>query len=78
MVSEGIKSEIPQLTVFDKCNKMTPTGMKAMPMMKKVGKTVPAVRTGCHDGNLKREQRKSINVKNKSMSSLKKKITFVA
>ena len=26
--------------------------MKATPMQKKAGKTVPAVRTGCHAGNL--------------------------
>ena len=29
-----------------------PMGMKAMPITKKVGRTVPAVRMGCHAGNL--------------------------
>jgi len=29
-----------------------PTGRKAIPMMKKVGRTVPAVRMGCQAGNL--------------------------
>jgi hypothetical protein len=29
-----------------------PTGRNAIPMMKKVGRTVPAVRIGCQAGNL--------------------------
>ena len=29
-----------------------PTGINAIPIMKNVGKTVPAVNTGCHAGNL--------------------------
>ena len=29
-----------------------PIGIKATPMMKNVGKTVPAVKMGCHAGNL--------------------------
>jgi hypothetical protein len=28
-----------------------PTGMNAMPITKNVGKTVPAVKIGCHAGN---------------------------
>jgi hypothetical protein len=32
---------------------MIPTGMNAIPIMKNVGKTVPAVRIGCHEGNLR-------------------------
>jgi hypothetical protein len=38
-------------TLLEKCSKPIPIGMKATPMMKKVGKTVPAVRMGCQAGN---------------------------
>jgi hypothetical protein len=42
------------LTPFEKCKSTIPTGMKAIPMMKNVGKTVPAVSTGCQLGNLEK------------------------
>lgn len=39
-------------TSSEKYNRAIPTGMKAMPITKKVGSTVPAVNIGCHAGNL--------------------------
>jgi hypothetical protein len=36
----------------EKNNNAAPTGMKATPITKKVGKTVPAVKTGCQLGSL--------------------------
>lgn len=39
------------LTLFEVTSKATPSGMKAMPMAKKAGRTVLAVRIGCQAGN---------------------------
>lgn len=41
-----------QHTSSEKYSKPMPTGRNAIPMMKKVGRTVPAVRIGCQAGNL--------------------------
>lgn len=38
------------LTLLEKYSKAIPTGINASPIMKKVGRTVPAVRTGCQAG----------------------------
>lgn len=39
------------LTLCEVTNNPIPIGMNAIPMKKKVGKTVPAVNIGCHAGN---------------------------
>lgn len=45
------KKYVILLTASEKYSRAIPTGMKAIPIMKKVGKTVPAVRTGCQAGS---------------------------
>lgn len=40
------------LTSSEKYNNPIPTGMKAIPITKKVGSTVPAVNIGCQAGSL--------------------------
>lgn len=40
------------LTSSEKCKSPIPIGIKAIPITKNVGKTVPAVSTGCQAGNL--------------------------
>lgn len=39
------------LTLFELINKPTPIGMNKIPMKKKDGRTVPAVKTGCQAGS---------------------------
>lgn len=39
------------LTLFDVMSKAIPRGMNAMPIAKKAGRTVPAVKIGCQAGN---------------------------
>lgn len=46
------QSKFAVLTVSEKYRRPMPTGMKAIPITKKVGSTVPAVRIGCHAGSL--------------------------
>lgn len=38
-------------TPFDVTSRAIPSGINAIPMAKKAGSTVPAVRIGCHAGN---------------------------
>ena len=40
------------LTLFEVTRNRAPSGTNMMPMMKKAGRTVPAVRMGCHAGSL--------------------------
>lgn len=39
------------LTLSEVMSRATPSGMKAMPIAKNAGRTVPAVIIGCHAGN---------------------------
>lgn len=49
------------LTWLEKWSSRTPIGMKAMERMKNVGRTVPAVSTGCQLGSLKWRRRNDEN-----------------
>jgi hypothetical protein len=40
------------LTLLEEMSNATPRGINAMPMAKNAGRTVPAVRIGCHAGSL--------------------------
>lgn len=40
-----------KLTSSEKYSKPIPTGINAIPITKKVGRTVPAVSIGCHAGS---------------------------
>jgi hypothetical protein len=44
--------KVINLTVFEKKSNKIPTGTNAIPIMKNVGRTLLAVKTGCQLGNL--------------------------
>lgn len=61
------------ITWFDDTRRPMPTGINANPIIKKVGKTVPAVRIGCHAGSfcclkaLPNKRKKCIHNKEKNI-----------
>lgn len=51
ILSEKAQECIYKSTWFEDTNKPIPIGIKANPIIKNVGNTVPAVRIGCHAGS---------------------------